>query len=117
VKYFDIHAEAHDTLTGTSDEVNVKAPLPVVGAYLRTNLAKMISVEAQVHGIKFFDNLNLGLSGVFYDFTISIDAKYSGAFAGVGYRMMHLDVDYENSSDASIKLDINGVFFEAGLSF
>jgi hypothetical protein len=117
IKYFDIHAEARDAFTGTSDEVRVRAPLPVVGAYVRTNLGKMLSVEAQVHGIKFFDNLNLGLSGIFYDATIAIDAKFSGVFAGVGYRLMHMDVQYEDGTDADIQLDINGIFFEAGLSF
>lgn len=117
VKYFDIHAEARDAFTGTSDEVDVKAPLPVIGAYVRTNLGKLLSVEAQVHGIKFLDNFNLGLSGIFYDATISIDARFSGVFAGVGYRLMHLDVEYENSTDAKVQLDIDGIFFEAGVSF
>ncbi len=116
VKYFQIHAEVRDQF-GQSDETDVKGPLPVIGAYARMNLAKFISLEAQVHGIKFLDNFNLGLSGIFYDATIAVDAKFSGVYAGVGYRLMRLEVEYEDGTDVDVELDIDGLFFEAGISF
>jgi len=116
VKYFNIHARVDDEF-GNSEETDIRAPLPVIGAYVRTNLAKFLSVEAQVHGIKFLDNFNIGLTGIFYDATIAVDAKFSGLFVGVGYRLFHMDVEYENGTDVKAQLDIEGLFFEAGLSF
>ena len=116
IKYFNIHARVDDQF-GNSEETDIRAPLPVVGAYVRTNLMKWVSLEAQVHGVKFFDTWNIGLTGIFYDATVAIDVKVSGLFAGVGYRLFHLDVEYENGTDVKAELDIEGLFFEAGLSF
>jgi hypothetical protein len=116
VKYFDIVAQVDDDF-GNSEETRIRAPLPVIGAYVRTNLASFLAFEAQVHGIKFLDNFNLGLSGIFYDATVAVDVKFSGLFAGVGYRLMKLDVEYENGNDAKAELDLTGMFLEAGLSF
>ena len=116
VKYFQIHARVEDEF-GNNEETDVRAPLPVIGAYVRTNLLKFLSVEVQVHGVKFIDNFNLGISGLFYDATVALDAKFSGLFVGVGYRLFHLDVEYENGTDVQAELDLDGIFFEAGLSF
>lgn len=116
VKYFDLTGTVDDAF-GNSESVDIKAPLPVIGAYLNFNLAKFLSVNAQIHGIKFPDTWNIGLVGIFYDATVSVDAKFSMLFAGVGYRLMKLDVEYENSHDADVELDLKGMFFEAGISF
>ena len=117
IKYLNIQADMHDQ-TGLSEDAHINAPIPVIGAYVRVNLLKFLSVEAQVHGIKYFDTFNTGLTGTFYDATIAADLKFSGLFAGVGYRLYHFDVEYEKGDDDSeVKLDLTGFFFEAGFSF
>lgn len=117
LKYLDIQADVHDQ-SGLSEDADVNAPIPVIGAYVRVNLLKFLSVEAQVHGIKYFDTFNTGLTGTFYDATIVADLKFSGLFAGVGYRLYHFDVEYENGDDeAEVEIDLTGFFFEAGFSF
>jgi len=42
---------------------------------LKDILASFLAFEAQVHGFKFFDTLNTGLTGTFYDFTVAVDVK------------------------------------------
>lgn len=116
VKYFDIRAMVNDEF-GNSEEAKIRAPIPVVGAYFRTNLASFLAVEAQIHGIQFFDTFNTGLKGTFYDLTFAVDVKISGLFAGVGYRFFVMDVEYENGADAEVDIEMTGYFFEAGLSF
>ena len=116
VKYFDIRGTVDDAF-GNSESVEIKAPLPVIGAYVNFNLAKFLSVNAQVHGIKLPNSWNIGLIGIFYDATVSVDLKISMLYAGVGYRLMKLDVEYDGSTDADVELDITGMFFEAGVSF
>jgi hypothetical protein len=116
VKYFDILARVDDEF-GNSEDTRIRAPLPVIGAYVRTNLASFLAFEAQVHGIKFLDSFNLGLTGLFYDATVAVDLKFSGLFVGVGYRLMKLDIEYENGTDVDADLDLKGMFLEAGLSF
>jgi hypothetical protein len=117
IKYLDIQADMHDQ-SGLSEDADINAPIPVIGAYVRANLLKFLSVEAQVHGIKYFDTFNTGLTGTFYDATIAADLKMAGLFAGVGYRLYHFDVEYENGDDeADVKIDLSGFFFEAGFSF
>ena len=116
IKYFDIHAEIHDNF-GNSEDADVNAPVPVIGAYVRLSLLKFLSVEAQVHGIKYFDTFNLGVEGTFYDATIAVDVKVMGLFAGAGYRFYHLDFEYDDGSDAEVEFDLEGLFFEAGFSF
>src|SRR6266850_6707822 len=51
LKYFQISAAVDDDF-GKHEDVNIKAPVPVVGAYVRTGLASFLMVEAQVHGLK-----------------------------------------------------------------
>jgi len=116
IKYFDIRGTVDDAF-GNSESVEIKAPLPVFGAYVNFNLAKFLSVNAQVHGIKFPDSWNIGLVGIFYDATVSVDLKLSMLYAGVGYRLMKLNVQYEDGTDADVDLDITGMFFEVGASF
>jgi hypothetical protein len=116
LKYFDLRATVDDEF-GNSEEAEVRAPIPVVGAYFRTNLASFLAFEAQIHGIKFFDTLNIGLTGTFYDLTVALDVKFSGLFAGIGYRIMVLDVEYDRGDEAEVDMDLTGYFFEAGLSF
>lgn len=116
LKYFNIQAMIEDRF-GNSEEAEIKGPLPVIGAYFRTNLASFLALDAQVHGIKFFDTFNLGLEGLFYDFTVGVDVKIKGLFAGAGYRLFVLDLDYENSEDVKVDIEMDGFYFEAGLSF
>ena len=116
IKYFDLHAEVHDRF-GNSEDADINAPVPVIGAYVRLGLMKFLSIEAQVHGIKYFDTFNLGIEGTFYDATIAVDVKVMGLFAGAGYRFYHLDVEYEDGSETKVEFDLEGFFFEAGFSF
>ena len=116
LKYLVIDAEVSDSF-GNSEEAHVDAPIPVIGAYLRTNLMKFLSLEVQVHGIKYFDTFGTGVEGTFYDATVALDLKFSGVFVGVGYRWYHFDLSYENGNDAEVELDLEGMFFEAGFSF
>jgi hypothetical protein len=116
-KYFDIHANVNDPLTGTNENADIAAPLPVIGAYFRTALMKFLSVEAQVHGIKYFDTFGFGVEGLFYDATIAVDLKLSGVFGGIGYRMMKFDFEYEDDADGELEFDMTGLFFQAGIAF
>jgi hypothetical protein len=116
VKYFDIRSHVSDEF-GNSEDADIQAPIPVIGAYFRTNLASWLALDAQIHGIKFFDTFNTGLEGTFYDLTVALDVKLSGLFAGVGYRIMKFDLDYEDGTEAEVDMDMTGYFFEAGLAF
>ena len=116
IKYFDIVAEVDDEF-GNQEDTKIKAPVPVIGAYARFALASFIAVEAQVHGISFFDTFDTGLKGIFYDATLAVDVKFKGLFVGAGYRIMRMDVEYENSTDVDVDLELNGIFFEAGFAF
>src|SRR5262245_21935239 len=116
IKYFDLHAKVGDRF-GNSEDADINAPVPVIGAYVRLSLLKFLSIEAQVHGIKYFDTFGLGIEGTFYDATIAADVKFMGLFAGVGYRYYHLDVEYEDGGDTEVKFDLDGFFLEAGFSF
>ena len=116
IKYFDIVAEVVDDF-GNQEDTKIQAPVPVIGAYARFALASFISVEAQVHGISFFDTFNTGLTGIFYDATVAVDVKFKGIFAGAGYRLMRMDVEYENSTDVDVDFELKGIFFEAGFAF
>ncbi|HTF55838.1 MAG TPA: hypothetical protein VK661_01095 [Planctomycetota bacterium] len=116
LKYFDI-VTAVDDDQGNHESVDIRAPVPVVGAYVRTALASFLFVEAQVHGLKIPGNLAQGLSGNFYDATIALDAKISTFYAGIGYRLFHFEVKYESGSDVNANVDLKGIFFEVGLSF
>src|SRR5262245_14282852 len=116
IKYFDITASVDDEF-GNQEDTKIKAPVPVIGAYARFALASFLVVESQIHGISFFDTFNTGLKGIFYDATIAVDAKFKGLFVGAGYRLMRMDVKYENSTDVDVDLELKGMFFEAGFAF
>ncbi|HEY3225689.1 MAG TPA: hypothetical protein VGK61_01680 [Planctomycetota bacterium] len=116
VKYFQIEAAVDDDF-GNHEDVNIRAPVPVVGAYAKVGLAAFLFVEAQVHGLKIPGSLAQGLSGNFYDATIALDAKFSTFYAGIGYRLFHFEVKYENGEDVNANVDLKGIFFEVGMSF
>jgi len=116
LKYFQIETTVDDDF-GNHQDVNIRAPVPVVGAYVRTGLASFLTLEAQVHGLKVPGSIGQGLTGMFYDATVAIDAKISTFYAGIGYRIFHFEVKYENGEDVDANVEMKGIFFEVGLSF
>jgi hypothetical protein len=117
-KYFEIFASARDQF-GNEEEVDLQAPFPVIGAYAGLNFSRFATLEFQAHGIKVPSSLDLGGEGLFFDATIALDVKVGFVFAGVGYRIMHLDLDYDEGGDSEAHADfeIKGLFFEAGIAF
>src|SRR5688572_29665107 len=45
LKYFNIRAEINDRF-GNDEDAEIKGPLPVIGAYFRTNLASFLALDA-----------------------------------------------------------------------
>lgn len=118
VKYLEIVASAEDTF-GNSEEAEVQAPFPVIGGYVGLSVTRFVSLEFQIHGLKIPSSWDLGGEALFFDATVALDVRVSFVFAGVGYRLMHLDIDYDEDeeSEAHVDLDMTGLFFEVGVAF
>jgi len=118
LKYFEVDAVVQESSGGQREEMELKAPIPVFGAYFRMNLAKFLAIEVQAHGLKVPDSFGQEVKGLLYDGTIALDAKIGPLFGGIGYRLFHFEVEGDDGSiEATADLDMKGIFFEVGISF
>ena len=54
----------------------------------------------------------------FFDATIALDLNVAFVFAGIGYRILHLDVDFDDGdNEFQTDFDLEGMFFEVGVGF
>ena len=117
LKYLDIAAESHDGF-GNEEEGELQAPVPVVGVYARATVSRFATIDFQIHGIRIPDNWGLDGEATFFDATLALDLNIAFVFAGVGYRMLHLDVDFDDGdNEFNTDFDVEGLFFEVGVGF